>query len=169
MRADAAFQAYRFVALNHSHLPIIERWVNQPHVARWYDSPGKALESIRRHIGEVGIECFLVEHNERPLGYIQVYDPHAFPDHPYRDQPMGTRGIDQFIGEANSIGHGHGPRFIRQFVIDLFEHGAPRVVTDPNPTNMAAIRAYMKAGFRPIEPRKTEWGPVSLMACDRPN
>jgi aminoglycoside 6'-N-acetyltransferase len=161
-----ASAAYTFVPLAHSHLPIIAGWTAQPHVARWYNSPGEALASIREHVDETGIDCFLVELDGRPFGYIQVYDPFAFADHPYRDQPAGTRGIDQFIGVAELIGRGHGPRFVRQFARGLFEQGAPRVVTDPSPANASAIRAYGKAGFHPIGPRRTDWGPVLLMACD---
>jgi aminoglycoside 6'-N-acetyltransferase len=152
--------------LSRAHLAIVEKWVDEPHVAQWYHSPGMALARIERHIDEEGIDCFLVQLDGRPIGYIQAYDPHAWPDHPYRDQVSGTRGIDQFIGEPSLIGRGHGPRFIREFIDGLFHRGAPRVVTDPDPTNAPAIRAYTKAGFRAIEPRKTDWGPVLLMACD---
>ena len=63
-------------------------------------------------------------------------------------QPAGTRGIDQFIGEPDMIGRGHGSAFIRAFVDRLLAAGTPRVVTDPDPANTRAIRAYEKAGFR---------------------
>ena len=32
------------------------------------------------------------------------------------DQPDGTRGIDQFIGEADLIDRGHGTALVRVFV-----------------------------------------------------
>jgi aminoglycoside 6'-N-acetyltransferase len=103
---------------------------------------------------------------QSPIGYQQCWDPHAEPDHPCRDQPAGTRGIDQFIGEPDFLGYGHGSAFIRRFVEQLFAAGAPRVVTDPNPRNARAIRAYTKAGFRPIDTRLTISGQALLMACD---
>jgi aminoglycoside 6'-N-acetyltransferase len=87
-------------------------------------------------------------------------------NHPYRDQPPGTRGIDQFIGEPELIGRGIGSRFVRAFARELLGRGTPRVVTDPHPANTVAIRAYMKAGFHTIGPRETLWGPVRLMACE---
>jgi aminoglycoside 6'-N-acetyltransferase len=62
-------------------------------------------------------------------------------DHPCRDQPLGTRGIDQFIGEPELLEQGRGTAFIRLFVESLFKAGAPRIVTDPNPRNSRAIRA----------------------------
>ncbi len=45
------------------------------------------------------------------------------------------------------IGRGHGSALIRTFVDDRLRSGAPRIVTDPDPANKRAIRAYEKAGF----------------------
>ena len=168
MTAVAQADSFEFVALAHPHLPLVARWLREPHVARWYgEGPHEALAHIRAHIDDRTIDCFLVYHNGRPIGYIQAYDPFAWPDHPYRDQPLGTFGIDQFIGERALIGRGLGPRFIDQFVRACFAAGAPRMVTDPDPSNAAAIRACGKAGFAPIEERSTPWGRVLLMARDR--
>jgi aminoglycoside 6'-N-acetyltransferase len=46
------------------------------------------------------------------------------------------------------IGRGHGSKFIRQFVDNLLSSDIPRVVTDPDPDNGRAVRAYAKAGFQ---------------------
>jgi aminoglycoside 6'-N-acetyltransferase len=43
---------------------------------------------------------------------------------------------------------GHGSAFIRVFIDRLLTTGTPRVVTDPDPANARAIRAYEKAGFQ---------------------
>jgi aminoglycoside 6'-N-acetyltransferase len=98
-------------------------------------------------------------------GYIQAYDPHAWPGHHFADQPPWTRGVDQYIGEADLLNQGHGPAFIRQFCDELIAKGAPVVVTDPHPNNSRAIRAYEKAGFsRYGGPVETDWGRCLLMA-----
>ena len=67
------------------------------------------------------------------------------------------------------VGKGHGPRFIAAACEEFFDAGAPRVVTDPDPANRRAVRAYEKAGFRPLDERSTIDGPVVLMARDRAN
>jgi aminoglycoside 6'-N-acetyltransferase len=46
------------------------------------------------------------------------------------------------------VDQGHGSAFIRAFIDRLLAAGAPRVITDPDPANARAIRAYEKAGFR---------------------
>jgi aminoglycoside 6'-N-acetyltransferase len=159
---------YQFRPLTLADLPLLQRWIGEPHVREWWDDSGDPLAEFEQALRDPGTDPFIVLMDERPIGYQQCYDPHAEVDHPYQDQPRGTRGIDQFIGEADMVGCGHGSRFIREFVADLFARGAPRVVTDPDPANARAVRAYMKAGFRPLEERDTIFGRVLLMACDQP-
>ncbi len=104
----------------------------------------------------------------RPVAYLQSYDPHLEEDHPYADQPFGTLGIDLVIGPPALTGIGHGPAIVTQFTEALFEEGAPRVIADPHPDNGRAVRAYEKAGFRPLGERSSHYGRVLLMAIDSP-
>jgi aminoglycoside 6'-N-acetyltransferase len=81
-------------------------------------------------------------------------------------QPSGTRSLDQFIGEADMLGRGHGSAFIRAFTERLLAKGTPRVVIDPDQANTRAIRAYEKAGFEKDRMVETPDGPVLLMVRD---
>jgi RimJ/RimL family protein N-acetyltransferase len=59
-------------------------------------------------------------------------------------------GIDLFIGEPDLIGRGHGPALIRAFLRDVAfpRYRVDLCVIGPALSNVAAIRAYEKAGFR---------------------
>jgi aminoglycoside 6'-N-acetyltransferase len=156
---------YGFRPVTKTDLPLLARWLAEPHVAKWWDdSVDEALKSIEGHIDSISVEPFIVELNGKPIGYIQSYDPHLEDGHPYQDQPTGTLGIDQFIGVPELIGKGHGPRLIEAFVELLFEEGAIRVIIDPDPANAAAIRAYEKARFESFDTRHSEYGPALMMA-----
>ena len=124
---------YRFRPLSISDLPLVGQWLSHPHVAEWWGDPVPALAAIKDHLADPAMNLFIVSFGDMPIGYKQSYDPHAERDHPLHDQPMGTLGIDQFIGEPALIGRGHGSAFIRAFVEQSFAAGVPRVVTDPNP------------------------------------
>lgn len=158
---------YSFRPVSRDDFPLLARWFTYPHVNTWWPEDG-ALDEIAQAMEEPSTRPFIVLLGAQPIGYQQVYDPFAEDDHPYRDQPRGTLGIDQFIGEPDMIERGHGSAFIRTFVQQLFAEGAPRVVTDPDPANPRAIRAYEKAGFHALDRRMTIFGEVQLMACDRP-
>ena len=70
------------------------------------------------------------------------------------------------IGEPGMIERGHGSAFIRTFIESLLASGTPRVVTDPDPTNARAIRAYEKAGFVRDREVDTPDGIALLMVRD---
>ena len=157
---------YDFRPVTAKDLSMIGRWLREPHLAEWWGDPEKEIAEIRDHIGSVSVEPLIVELNGRPIAYLQSYDPHLEDDHPYADQPFGTLGIDLSIGPPELVGVGHGSAIVRQFVDELFEEGAPRVIIDPHPDNGRAIRAYEKVGFRPIGRRQSDYGDVLLMAVD---
>lgn len=150
---------YRFRPVGTGDLPLLARWRAQPHVARWWGAADEPED-----LAEPGVAKWIVELGGRPFAYAQDYDPHAWAGHHFAHLPPGSRGIDQFIGEADLLGQGHGSASVRSHVGRLFAAGAPAVGTDPHPDNVRARRAYEKAGFRMAGgPLTTPWGEVVLM------
>lgn len=153
---------YRFRAVIASDLDLLRTWRSRPHVIRWWGPPD--IEDAAETLADARVAMWIVEHQGRPFAYAQDYSPHDWNPHPFSYLPWGSRGIDQFIGEPDMIGQGHGPAFIRQHVEELFATGAPAVGTDPHPDNARAICAYEKAGFTVVsEPLDTRWGRAVLM------
>jgi aminoglycoside 6'-N-acetyltransferase len=127
-------------------------------VRRWYDDvptetyPDDTLSDYRAAMrGDDPTDLYVIRLGSRPIGMLQSY---RIDDHPqYAAQVALGRpaiGIDLFIGEPELIGHGHGPALIRAFLRDV---AFPRYEVDlcvigPTVSNVAAIRAYEKAGFR---------------------
>jgi len=168
MPPDAAAQ-YSFRRVSEADLPILPTWLAEPHIAEWWGDPGTELADIRDHINSVSVEPLIVELEGVPIGYLQRYDPHKEEDHPYRDQPFGTLGVDLSIGPAELVGIGHGSALLRQFVDGLFARGVPRVVIVPDPANARAVCAYEKAGFRAFGERTSVYGRALMMAIDNPH
>ncbi|WP_353643960.1 GNAT family N-acetyltransferase [Mesorhizobium sp. WSM2239] len=157
---------YSFRPVTEADLPMIAGWLAEPHVAEWWDDPDEEIVAIREHIDSISVEPLIIELDGRPIGYLQSYDPHLEDDHPYRDQPFGTLGIDLSIGDSDLVGIGHGSAIVRQFVEELFAEGTPRVIIDPDPANLRAIRAYEKAGFKAFDTRTSVYGLALMMARD---
>ena len=161
-----ATRAYSFRPVREADLPLLASWLREPHVEEWWDNHG--VEDIRMVMASAAMEAYLVALQGEPIGYIQHYAPHLEDGHPYRDQPNGTLGIDQFIGPPRLVGIGHGSRALGIYVEGLFGRGAPRVVIDPDPANTRAIRAYTKAGFIELDRRTSIYGDAILMRRDAP-
>ena len=156
---------YQFRPMTADDLPLIRRWIKNPHVAEWWHDSAEQFELVSGDLDHPVMAQFIVTTDARPLAYLQCYnlgdwkvclDP----------QPEGTRGLDQFIGETAMIGRGHGSAFVGTFAKRLLANGTPRVVVDPEPENTRAIRAYEKAGFQRHNIVQTPDGPSLLMVRD---
>jgi len=156
---------YVFRPMSAGDLALVQRWLETPEVVRWWGQPDEQYALVSGDLDHPDMDQFIVAVDARPFGYIQCY-PLSTWNQSFGPQPSATRGIDQFIGISDMIGRGHGSGFIRQFVDGLLGQGIPRVVTDPDPNNVRAVRAYAKAGFRSERLVDTPDGPALLMVRD---
>jgi aminoglycoside 6'-N-acetyltransferase len=153
---------YFFRPMVSADLPLVRRWLATPDVTRWWGPPEQQYALVSGDLDHPDMDQFMVVLDDRPFGYIQCYALNAW-NQGFGEQPPKTRGIDQFIGEPSMIGCGHGSGFIRKFTGALLDSGIPRVVTDPDPDNGRAVRAYAKAGFQSDRVVDTPDGPALLM------
>lgn len=156
---------YVFRPMTSADLPLVQRWLTEPHVVPWWGDPAEQYHLVSGDLGEPAMDQFIVSLGDTDFAYIQCYDLTAW-NSGFGEHPSGTRGIDQFIGEPGMIERGHGSAFIRSFVDARFKEGAPRIVTDPDPDNTRAVRAYQKAGFEKSGMVDTPDGPALLMIRD---
>ena len=156
---------YVFRPMSAGDLSLVQRWLETPEVVRWWGRADEQYALVSGDLGHPDMDQFIVAIDEQPFAYIQCY-PLSTWNQGFGPQPPATRGIDQFIGEPDMIGRGHGSGFIRQFVDALLASGIPRVVTDPDPDNIRAVRAYAKAGFRSEHLVDTPDGPALVMVRD---
>ena len=157
---------YEFRPMTADDLPLLKRWLAAPHVVQWWGNTYEQFELVRGDLEVEAMDQYVVTTNDRPFGYLQCYDPMVWPDNGLGAHPAGTRGIDQFIGESEMLERGHGSAFIRIFIERLLKAGSPRIITDPDPNNHRAIRAYEKAGFRRDRVVDTPDGRALLMVRD---
>ena len=158
-------RSYAFRPMSAKDLPTIKRWLGTPHVSQWWHDPSEQFELVSGDLDHPDMAQFVVAADEREFAYLQCYSLSAW-NTGLGPHPEGTRGLDQFIGEADMLDRGHGSAFIRAFADGLLAAGTPRVVIDPDPANARAIRAYEKAGFRRGRVVDTPDGPALLMVRD---
>ena len=157
--------AYAFRPMSADDLPTIRRWLGTPHVCKWWHDPAEQFELVSGDLDHPDMAQYIVAADAREFAYLQCYNLSAW-NTGFGRQPEGTRGLDQFIGEADMLERGHGSAFIREFADQLLTSATPRVVIDPDPDNARAIRAYEKAGFRRDRIVDTPDGLALLMVRD---
>ena len=154
--------AYAFRPMLAADLPLVRGWLETPEVMRWWGEPEEQFALVSGDLDHPDMDQFIVGLGDRRFGYLQCYPLSAW-NQGFGTQPPRTRGIDQFIGQPELIGCGHGSGFIRQFTDALLASGIPRVMTDPDPDNGRAVRAYAKAGFQSDRLVDTPEGKALLM------
>jgi len=163
---------FAFRPVTHEDLPLLHEWLNRPHVAEWWEGE-LSLEYVAStygaDIGSPVIRQMLACIDGVPIGYVQDYHVMgADPEWWTEETDPGARGIDQYLANAEQLGQGLGSAMVQQYVARLFADPAvTKVQTDPSPTNLRAIRAYEKAGFRREREVLTPDGPALLMLIHR--
>ena len=147
-----------FARLVEEDLELLHRWLNEPHVRKWWDADGCTREQVEekyrpRLAGQVPVFCFFVLWNDLPVGYIQCYWLADFPDYKSRlgietlVEPAAC--LDVFIGDAASLAKGIGTKAIGSFLLQVVfgELAAGSCLVGPDLHNEIAINAYRKSGF----------------------
>lgn len=167
-----------FRPLTSDDLPLLYRWLNEAHVARWYrDEAGRPFAMIARRYdpslrAEEGILQFAITYDGQAIGQIQTYmvtDPAEYGGPAYGDP--GAAAMDLLIGEPAYAHQGLGAPIIRCFLREVVfgTLGATCCLIDPERDNSVAIRCYLKAGFRTIATfhRPGSQTEMVLMGIDR--
>jgi aminoglycoside 6'-N-acetyltransferase len=157
---------YAFRPMSAADLPLVRRWLAEPHVRQWWGDPAEQYALVNGDLDEPAMDQYIVSANGEAFCYLQCYDLTIWHSG-FGTQPSGTRGIDLFIGAPGMMERGHGSALIRRFADDRLRDGAPRIVTDPDPANRRAIHAYEKAGFESDRLVETPDGPALLMVRRR--
>lgn len=138
---------YTFRRITRDDYGLFKAWLISPHIDGWWNDAKTEFELVEQELENPLIAMNIVELNGVPFAFIQDYDVDAFPMPQYRDVPKGARAIDTFLGDPSYLGAGHGSGYIAQRLAQL-RPKVPQIVTDPDPNNARAIRAYTRAGFR---------------------
>ncbi|MET9975625.1 GNAT family N-acetyltransferase [Streptomyces microflavus] len=144
--------------LTEDDFPLLISWLEQPHVARWWNHE-TSIEAVRRDFGpalrgEEPSEELIAHLDGAPFGLVQRCRLADYPEYlaevaALSEVPSGAMTIDYLIGEPQLVGRGLGPRMIGSAVRAIWdEHpDAPGVLVPVSAANRASWRALEKAGL----------------------
>ena len=141
------------------------RWLNTPHVNKWYTLYGKkspSQEDVRRKYsprinGEDPTTCYLIIYDGMPIGHVQSCRLDDYPAAKAMfDLNENVAGVDIFIGEEDYIHLGLGSTIIKKFLKEVvfINYDVACCIVDPDPKNEVAVKSYSKVGFKHV---KTIW------------
>lgn len=159
-------QHIRFTPLSEIHFELLQRWLNTPHVARWW-SKDKAWtradieQKYQTYVQGYKMSgkdakpllAFIIECGNNPIGYIQLYAVNDFEREGY-DLPMlpdKVAAIDFYIGEKQYLNKNLGVVLLEQFIQDYIQSRYSGVFVDPDIDNKVAVSTYEKCGFSVVK------------------
>ena len=151
--------------------PLIERWLMQPEVQRWWGNLSAAQSAVMAALREPMGLCSIIVVDGEPAGYAQAQDAGGPNSAIPRDLTGGCFRVEAFIGEPRFRGQGLGRDALRLVAEEVFATTLALGLYVVVPLhNEAAVRAHEKAGFKWLRVIGDPlFGPSWLMRLDRPN
>src|SRR5690606_14197955 len=140
-------------------IPALEHWDLDPDViSSTSDDPEQSVafgeendwnENIALFQPDVW-EYWIAEVDGRPIGAMQMIDPHLEPTHYWGDIEPNLRALDIWIGEPDARSKGYGEEMMRLGIEHCFADPAvTAIIIDPLNSNTRAHRFYQRIGFKP--------------------
>jgi aminoglycoside 6'-N-acetyltransferase len=132
----------------------VTRWVNEPHVARWWDEH-RTAEQVAAHYGpalrgEDPTRLWVWEVNGRSIGFAQDYRIGDHPDWALLSSRPDAIGFDYAIGEAAFVDRGIGTSLLWVYLRDIVwpaYPGAREFFAAPDHRNAVSLRVLDKLGL----------------------
>ena len=136
-------------------IPLMERWLAEPHIAKWYLHPGHWMHELRNRHGEFAfLSHFIAEFEGTPIGFCQYYDCFFAQEHEvWNDEwRIGERqgevfSIDYLLGEPAYLRRGLGREIVRLLTEKVRSRGAARIIVQPEPENSASRQVLEANGY----------------------
>jgi aminoglycoside 6'-N-acetyltransferase len=176
--------AVRFRAIRRDDLPMLFRWLREPHVAEWWREVPDDLEAVEHEYGpcidgDDPTEVHVVVSHGRPVGMIQRY---LIADEPEWSRVLAgicdvsdAAGIDYLIGEPDAVGRGVGTAMLAAYAEDVFGwRPVDAIVVTVQQANVGSWRILEKAGFERVwsgeldSPDPSDHGPEYVYVLPRP-
>ena len=156
-------------------VPTLQAWDREPHVIACSsddDAADVAFGGIDwpEELAAASPVSFhlIAEVDGRPIGAMQVCDPHLEPTHYWGEIEPGLRAMDIWIGPADALSRGYGAQMMTLAINAAFaDPEVKAVVIDPLNTNVDAHRFYHRLGFADVGRRMFDEDDCLVMRLDR--
>lgn len=162
-----------FVPLAESHFPLLLKWLETPHVKKWWPADRSfsvggdqdvtyTMELLHKkyssyvkgykfvHGQQKPIQSFIIHNNQNQVRYIQIYNAYDFPrSKSLLGLPENLGAFDIFIGTEEALQKDLGSKAIVEF-LKLHDNQYSYIFADPDINNVVAVKCYERAGFKKV-------------------
>ena len=131
-------------------LPLIQRWMNDPAVAEYWELAGPTERTTRHVHAQIELphtQPLLARLSGRAIGYWELYQAAEDPLAAHYAAEPDDLGVHLLIGESDCRGIGLGGVLLRALADAVQREKSRRLVAEPDERNIASVRAFATAGF----------------------
>lgn len=131
-------------------MKIFCEWLDKPYIAKWYKPKEEWVEEVENRETEYDfVTHFIVEDNNKPIGFCQYYDySKGGEDWHGNWEVEGTYSIDYLIGDEAYLGKGNGPIIVNLLTEDIIKNtDAKLIIVQPEPGNEKSRKTLLSAGY----------------------
>jgi aminoglycoside 6'-N-acetyltransferase len=136
-------------------VPTLDRWDRDPNVIEASSDEPNAPKAFGDLYwpDELAMQSevyayFIAEVEGRPIGAMQIIDPHLEPTHYWGEIEPNLRAMDIWIGDPADRGRGYGAQMMSLALERCFaDPQVTAIVIDPLATNTRAHKFYRRLGF----------------------
>ncbi len=129
---------------------LIEKWIYQEHVLKWYHEPEEWVREMMERNGEFSfLNHFIVYDEDKPFAFCQYYDCFCAQEDWYTVNSSGhTYSIDYLIGDEMYLGKGYGKLIIKTLMEKISNYkNAKRIIVQPEKENISSCKSLESNGF----------------------
>jgi acetyl CoA:N6-hydroxylysine acetyl transferase len=173
-RVAVPFDGGRFEldAVPDDALPLLHQWMNDPEVDTFWELAGpieRTTDYLMRRRACAHVMPYLGLLDGVPMSYWEIYRADADPLAEHAPTLPHDAGVHLLLGPAGYRGRGLGSHMLRAVTRWILDGDARvrRVLAEPDVRNMASIRAFCNAGFRPCGTLRLPDKHALLMVAER--
>jgi RimJ/RimL family protein N-acetyltransferase len=132
-------------------LLLIWSWIQKDRIAKYWTDPSDFEEFKVKYLETKPsrfVFGFLIFDHHKPIGYIQYYHASRVGGGWWPHASETTFGLDYLLGDDGYVARRLSTPILKLF-IDKVHHETPctDLIADPDPSNLAAVRMFERAGF----------------------
>ncbi|MCO1603339.1 GNAT family N-acetyltransferase [Desulfosporosinus nitroreducens] len=124
-------------------IPLFEEWLNKEHIRKWFGDLSEWLNEIYNREGQYyWINHYIIEYEDRPIGFCQYYDCGKTDEgYAWDNEPESTFGIDYLIGNEHFLGKGIGNQIVKKLTqMIIYKENPAQIIADPVKDNIASSK-----------------------------
>jgi len=137
--------------ISNADIKLMKQWLLKPHVVKWFKHPEAWIDEIeQRNTTYSFIKHFIVEEDNKPIGFCQYYDYALGKEDWHGNFNINNCfSIDYMLGEESYLHQGKGKEMVSLLTTKVFINAKVRcIIVQPEKDNLVSRKTLLGCGYQ---------------------